>query len=292
MNSLLAEAVKRDACPLRRSFFERPAGSDSLTPLASLLRTQGEHGGKGAALRVSLLLSIIWLCAREPYTTSRVAGYWAELLDRDDPRGEGARAVRDCLHELAERGFIRLSTSGSRIVIAPLMEDRATDIAGQPAPYEPPYSGGSYVTVPRAFWTEGLAGTLSGAGLAMYLVALAMTRHDDPEFYLSGAFFDERFGISRSSRKRGLAELVSRGVLDVRVQQEPDLTTFRIMRRNIYTVTPAYLQLPPRENPTPTTEPKSPEGTTAVIKRSKRGESAAVEPEELRTPRRRRRQSS
>lgn len=275
MNSL-AEAVKRDACPLRRSFVERPEGSDEPTPLSALLRTQGDHGGKGAALRVSLLLSVIWLCAREPYTTSRVAAYWAELLGREDPREEGARAIRDCLHELRDRQFIRLKADGSRVVIAPTMEDRSTVGGVLPAPYVPPYGQGqSYLTVPRAFWTEDLAGTLSGAGLAMYLVALAMTRHDSPEFYLVGSLFDQRFGISRSSRKRGLSELVNRGVLSVRVEETIELATFRKLRRNIYEVAPAYLQLPPREIPTAETEASAKEEEPPVKpQRRKRRKSA------------------
>lgn len=272
----LAEAVKRDACPLRRSFVERPDGSDEPTPLSALLRTQGDHGGKGAALRVSLLLSVLWLCAREPYTTARVAAYWAQLLEREDPREEGARAIRDCLHELEARGFIRLKADGSRVVIAPTMEDR-TKVGGVvPAPYLPPYGQGqSYLTVPRAFWTEGLAGSLSGAGLAMYLVALAMTRHDSPEFYLVGSFFDARFGISRSSRKRGLSELVDRGVLSVRVEETVDLATFRKLRRNIYEVAPAYLQLPPRETPAAEVEePTREEEPPTKPKRRERRKSA------------------
>ena len=56
--SLPAERVVRDSCPLRRSFVERPEGVDEPTPLARLLRTQGDVGGKGGGLRVSLLLSL------------------------------------------------------------------------------------------------------------------------------------------------------------------------------------------------------------------------------------------
>jgi hypothetical protein len=84
----------------------------------------------------------------------------------------------------------------------------------------------------------------------MYLVALAMTRHDDSEFWLSGAFFDDRFGISRSTRKRGLAELAENGVLTSRSVSTVDIGTFRIVRRNVYTVADEYLQPAPKENPT------------------------------------------
>jgi len=242
----LAERVLRDASPVRRSFVERSAGETGLTPLARLLRTQGDVGGKGGGLRVSLLLSLIWLCSKDPYTTTRQPAYWATLLGRDDPRGDGARAIRDCLKELRDRGTITLTARGNRIEIGLNAE---TSTRGNPIPYLPPYEREPYISVPRAFWSSGTAGSLSGAGVAMYLVALAMTRHDDPEFFLSGEFFDERFGISRSSRKRGLSELAKAGVLSVRVVETVDLESFRQLRRNVYTVTESFLQPAPKDVP-------------------------------------------
>jgi hypothetical protein len=244
----LAEQVKRDSCPLRRSFVQRSQLTDELTPLTRLLRTPGEAGGKGAGLRIGLYLSLIWICAREPYSTSRVAPYWAELLSREDPGGEGARAIRDCLHDLESRGLIELRAQKSRIEISLNLE---TSAPGAATPYRPPYgeTAEPYLSIPRSFWTSGIAGQLSGAGAAMYLVALAMTRHDDPKFFITGEFFDDRFGISRSSRKRGLAELVKLGVLSVEILESPDLVTFRKMRRNLYTVAPAFLEPAPWIDP-------------------------------------------
>ena len=241
-----AENVLRDSCPLRRSFVERPTGVEEPTPLARLLRTQGDAGGKGGGLRVSLLLSLIWLCAKQPYTTTRVAAYWAELLSRDDPRVEGARVIRDCLHELRDRGLIELAARGTRVEIALRVETSRSE-AG--SPYYPPYEVEPYISIPRAFWATGLAGKLSGAGVAMYLVALAMTRHTDPDFFLSGEFFEERFGISRSSRKRGLAELIKYGALTVRSVESVDLATFRRVKRNVYTVAKEFSQPAPKEIP-------------------------------------------
>lgn len=244
MTSPLAETVTRDACPLRRSFVERDEGIEVPTPLAALLRTRDSVGGKGGGLRISLLMTLIWVNARPPYSTSRVAAYWAELLGRDDPRGDGARAIRDALHELADRGLVQLHSTGSRTEI--ILRNESTPIAanGRAAAYVPPYGIEPYLPVPRAFWTAGLAGRLSGAGVAMYLCALAMTRSDDPEFFISTSFFDERYGISRSSRKRGLAELTEHGVLTTRVEETLDTHTFRKVRRNVYRLSKAFQQPP------------------------------------------------
>ena len=247
----IAESVKRDACPVRRSFVERPEDGDtsSPTPLAALLRTRELAGGKGGGLRIALLLTLIWVTARAPYSTTRVAAYWAELLGLEHPRGDGARTVRDALHELADRGLIGLHSTGSRTEIFLLNESKPILPDGKPALYEPPYGHEPYLPIPRSFWTQGLAGSLSGAGVAMYLCALALTRHDAPEFFISTSFFDERYGISRSSRKRGLAELAERGVLTVHVEEALDTNTFRRVRRNVYRIAKAYRQPEPYRAP-------------------------------------------
>ena len=249
MPQSLAQTVKRDTCPMRRSFVEREPGVHSLTPLASLLRTQNAAGGRGGALRITLLMTLIWVNASPPYSTSRVAAFWAELLGRDDPRGEGARAVRDALHELADREFIELRSSGSKTMITLRNESTPTSDEGTPIPYEPPYRKEAYLPVPRSFWAEGLAGELSGAGVSMYLCALALTRNDDPEFFISANHFDDRYGISRSSRKRGLAELAEHGVLTIRLEEEIDAATFRKVRRNVYRLTTKYRHPEPWVDP-------------------------------------------
>jgi len=242
MDTTLATTVKRDSCPVRRSFVEMSDSKRGITPLASLLRTRDSVGGKGGGLRISLLMTLIWVNARPPHASSRVAAYWAELLGREDPRGEGARAVRDALHELDDRGWVNLRSTGSRTEIFLRNESEPVNDDGTPVPYTLPYGQTPYLQVPREFWTTGLVGELSGAGVAMYLCALALTRPDEPKFFISTSYFDEHYGISRSSRKRGLAELASNGVLTTEVEAEIDLNTFRKVRRNVYRITKAYRQ--------------------------------------------------
>jgi ribosomal protein S25 len=256
--------VKRDTCPLRRSFVERPEGSDELTPLAALLRTTGQTGGKGGGLRIALLMSLIWVTARPPYSTSRVAPYWAELLGREDPDGVGARAIRDALHELADRGFVQLRSTGSRLEIILCNESQPQTADGEPIPYVPPYGVDPYIPVPRSFWSRGLAAELSGAGIAMYLCALALTRSDSPTFFISGSYFEERYGISRSSRKRGLAELTERGVLTVTVEETLDFNTLRKVRRNIYRLAKPYQQPPAWSPPDADANSKAPQPKTTA----------------------------
>lgn len=198
-------------------------------------------------------MTLIWVNARPPYSTARVASYWAELLGREDPEGDGARAVRDCLHELDDRGVIQLHSRGPRTEIHLRNESKPLSDDGRANPYSPPYGEDAYISVPRTFWTEGLCAKLSGAGVAMYLCALALTRSDQPEFFISARFFEESYGISRSSRKRGLAELTEHGVITTRVEEEAlDFETRRRIRRNIYRLTKTFRQPPawkPEEEP-------------------------------------------
>lgn len=54
-------------------------------------------------------------------------------------------------------------------------------------------------------------GKLSGPGLAMYLVAFAHCGWTDPEFWINSAHFRDQFGLSETTRKKGLADLVDPG---------------------------------------------------------------------------------
>jgi hypothetical protein len=153
------------------------------------------------------------------------------------------------LHELADRRLVGLHTIGPKTLIELHNESRPIDARGAPVPYKPPYNTEPYLPIPRAFWTEGLAANLSGAGVAMYLCSLAMTRADSPEFFIVGSYFDDRYGISRSSRKRGLAELVERGVLTVEVDDTQDSVTFRTVRRNLYRLAQPFQQPAPWVSP-------------------------------------------
>lgn len=236
------DSVRRDALPLRRAFVQRAEGIDTPTPMASLLRSTNNAGAGGGALRITLLMSLIWVSSRPPFTTSRVASYWAELVGHPDPRGEGARTIRDCLADLEQRRFISLISDGQRVTIVLNNEAGARSSEDDPIRYTLPYENEAYLQVPRAFWSSGLVGDLTGAGVAMYLIALALTRHELPKFYLSGEFFDAHFGISRSTRKRGLKELQDKGVLTVESVESLDFTTMRKRRRNVYTITNEFKQ--------------------------------------------------
>ncbi len=100
----------------------------------------------------------------------------------------------------------------------------------------------------------------------MYLCALALTTTDDPEFFIAGSFFDDRFGISRSSRKRGRAELVERGVLTYTVESYNDLLTHRRVRRNIYRVAKRFQQPEAWAAPEAAVEDKTKAGKVARLR--------------------------
>jgi hypothetical protein len=234
MENAEVASISRNFAPIRRLFIEKNRSEKS--PLASLLsgtNAAGGGGGRGGRLRVLLLISLIWVIAREPYNTGRTAPFWARLLDLEDPTGAGARAIRDTLHELRDRGFVRLNhVPGGGMTIDLLME---TGSGSAYTPPEPPEQ--QYFRVPRSFWTSGTAMRLSGRALAMYLIALG-SGSDGRSFWLNQAAVSERNGLSDTTRKKGLRELVEAGVLDVTgaTGSQSGATGERTFVRNVYTI--------------------------------------------------------
>lgn len=232
--------IKRFSAPVRRAFVEQPEdGKSALASLLSGANASGGGGGRGGRLRIALLLTLIWVIAKEPYTSGRVARSWAELLDLPDPEGTGARAIRDTLDELEERGFVRTATADAGRPEVELLLELGTRKGYRhpdPALNEP------YFRVPRSLWESGLIGKLSGRALAMYLVCLSIGGWSSREFWINGSLVASRYGLGETTRKRGLKELVDLGVLlsrtaPVELGHDAGGRTFV---RNIYTINSAF----------------------------------------------------
>lgn len=236
--------------PVRRGFIRRGTRGD-VSPLAQLLSGASASrggGGRGGRLRVALLLTLLWQLARSPHTTIRPARYWAELLELDDPENAGARAIRSSLHELERRGFIRSSDRGPGVMpeitlLDESLSGRAYKLPHIQAMEEGPDGDTSYFRVPESFWVNSLHSKLSGAGIAMYLVAMSRAGWgNDPTFWLSPARFSEEYGLSDSTRKKGLKELVDLGVLtqELRSIDRSGGQGHRRFLRSVYTVVASY----------------------------------------------------
>jgi hypothetical protein len=73
-----------------------------------------------------------------------------------------------------------------------------------------------YFALPGAFWTEKWFDELSLPAICVLLVLLKETNDDTEEVHLTHKQFEDWYGISVSSAKKGLAELEAHGLLSVR----------------------------------------------------------------------------
>jgi hypothetical protein len=194
-------------------------------PLATLLSSaETGGGGRGGQIRAKLYLSLLWVCAREPYDVARPARAWAALLGLPDHENGGVRRIQQALRDLADRGFISLEDRGglpSRVV---MKSERGDGGAFVPAPEAYNSLGKDtsdavtrehrYFRVPSSLWTEGHIARLKGPSLGMLLALLSERRGQaSPAVWFSPGRAQERFGFSPSTRREGLQHLRDLGLV-------------------------------------------------------------------------------
>jgi hypothetical protein len=235
--------------PVRRDFIERPEGGNSpLSKLLSGANASRGGGGRGGRIRVALVITLLWRLAKSPHTTIRPARYWAELLQIEDPDKAGSRTIRSTLLEIERRGFIRTEERGPGKVPEIILMDESLRGVDYKLPYLQAMEEGqagdtSYFRVPETFWSTGLCAKLSGAGLAMYLIAMSRAGWgNQPSFWLAPAQFRDQYGLGDSTRKKGLRELVDLGVLthELRSIDRDGHAGYRRFQRSVYTVVASY----------------------------------------------------
>lgn len=203
--------------PVRTSFAVSSTGQE--TSLSKLL---GSGGGRGGNVRIKLYLSLLWVAAREPYSTVRPARFWAALIGLDDPEDKGARRIRSALGDLKLANLVSVTKRGGSASEILLLKE-----TGSGEPYTVPGLTGigsapiqatrpeRYFRVPESFWTYGWVEKLTSPAIAMLLILLAEGAHDGRSSWFSPATSSKRYGISTSTRKTGLNELVRLGLVEV-----------------------------------------------------------------------------
>lgn len=236
-----AAPITRPFAAVRRAFVERDDPAVR-SPLETLMSGQaGSGGGAGGRLRIALLLSILWVQAQPPYSSHRVAPWWARLLQLPDPTGTGARQIRDALHDLEERAFISLTRTDGGVNEIRLLEELGR---GRLYTYPDPALQQLYMRIPRALWAEGWIAAMSGRALAVYLAVLANSGWRDVDFWMSPGLFHERYGMGETTRKKGFQDLVDLGALDVVARATTVQQGSRTFRRNVYTLRPELRSTP------------------------------------------------
>lgn len=238
--------------PFRDAFFKsRDAAGVVTYPLASLLsnRNGTGGGGRGGKTRLLLYVSLLWVAGGGDHTSHRPASFWAALLGLEDPDGAGSRVIRSSWKELEKRNLIASEpgdASGDLPTIRALREDRSgekyTIPTGQP--------GDTYRRIPELAWRMLFhSSDLTGPGLVMYLISLRTHgQASGGEMTFPRNYIATEYGISDSTRKAGLRNLVEIGVLAHEgTSKETGATATRLRGRNVYTLGSMYA--PPASPP-------------------------------------------
>jgi hypothetical protein len=149
--------------------------------------------------------------------------------------GNGARQIRDALHDLDERGFIaivQVETGSNEIQ---LLSELGTGAAYSPPN---PTENERYMRLPRKLWADGWIAEMSGRALSTYVAVMANSGWQDQPFWLAANHFHELYGMGETTRKKGFSELVNIGALDVTAKSTTKMAGMRTFRRNVYTLRP------------------------------------------------------
>lgn len=214
-------AGRRTSAPVRKWFVR---SLDGQIPMLSTLYSGAGRGGRSGFISIKVLLSLLWKTSRPPFETIMTAPALAELLDLPDPRGKGARRVRDALQALAEANLVRLVPRPGTSPLIQLMNETGNDeeYALPSTSYnlsqrmrsskDPVTDPNLYFQLPAELWTEGFLQTLKGPGLVMLLILLSEQAYKRPVWF-SGGEFTDRYRVSPSTRTKGTQELVDLGLL-------------------------------------------------------------------------------
>ena len=229
--------------PVRTAFFRKAPGEH---PMASLMSgRQGSGGGRGGRTRLALLLSLIWVASGKDHSTTRPASFWARLLGMPDPGETGARTINATWAELERRGFVKVQRGPHTGAVSQIT---LLDESASGAPYRIPTGGEGdrYIRVPEALWAAPvLTQEMTGPGLALYLITLrtyGLARSKDRLTFPAVTFHD-RYGLSESTRKKGLKNLDDLLILmrTKSVVDDSGGVGHRLRPRNTYELAPHLL---------------------------------------------------
>ncbi|MFE2246668.1 hypothetical protein [Streptomyces lavendulae] len=241
-----ARAGGAKSAAVRYLFIGRSGADAAPPPLARLLRGSG---GRGGAARLTLYLSMLWLARNEDRPVFQYPALaWAQLLGYEDPEGPGARRVQESLRWLDEEAFVRLQRKRGVSSLVHLLSDAGTGRAYiAPGPAVKRADRGQrddhlYVQVPAGLWTNGWITALSGAAIAMYLILLNEQRGEEKTVWISPSMGRDRYDLSDETRRRGLNELVERGLVSVAKRPlHQGLFEDHYRSRNVYDLKPQLL---------------------------------------------------
>jgi hypothetical protein len=208
LTSGVADAVRY--CPVRVEFIRKSSDPEIWwsPPAMHMLR-----GGRGGSVRLKLYLSMLWLAVKPPHVVKDPAYHWAVLLGLSDDEGLGKRRVQDAVHWLVANQYLARVSQPGRAPLLTVLHDSGSAEAYK-SPVIPSATGvPTYRRLAPEFWTNGWIAALGGASLVVWLAFLDEQGKSEEPGWLSPSQTRNRYGISDDTRKKGLAELKSFGLI-------------------------------------------------------------------------------
>lgn len=217
-------AARRDSgAPVRNLFCVD--GTIPQTPLSRLISSASSGGGgRGGQVRLKLLISLLWVCAKAPHSVTRPARAWAALIGLSDPDTRGARRVREAFDQLESEGFIAVDRRDGHTPVVTIKSetgdgsdyttpaDAYSALKASSAP-RPTLDRHLYFKIPSTFWTTGLIQNLDGPALSMLLIIFAESRGSTREVWFSPSKAAKSYGLAPSTQSKGLKALRELGLV-------------------------------------------------------------------------------
>ncbi|WP_203906798.1 hypothetical protein [Rhizocola hellebori] len=199
---LLAEAL-RGYAPLRKVFVQRPSGSETRASVLAAMVTARQERALDAFLLIHALMPVL---SEDPLPLAT----WARMLNRGRTPCT-LRVASAAFRQLVDYKLITREDRGRKTLVTPLLEDGSGD--GWTRPGRTRHAlGHGYLTIPYAYWTNGLVDRLQLAGKAMFLIMLSETSVQTT-FSMAVERAPAWYGISERTAERGYKQLRDVGVL-------------------------------------------------------------------------------
>lgn len=208
----MSSGSRRVDIPVRSRFIRdvrAEKGKAADTPLKKLVKSGGRDG-----ITLRLYLALLWRSSAPPYVTQFPARQWAELLGLEPPVETYARRVASAIKRLEDANLISVDRKKGKTSVITLLDE-----SGDGTLYMPPRGGKDpydrWVKIPIGLWQMDRFYTLGTPGLAMMLAILAESHDDRRPVWWSMSRFEQRIGLTASTRARGVRELEQAGFVQV-----------------------------------------------------------------------------
>lgn len=210
--SEMSTGSKRIGIPVRTRFIRdvnASSGEVADTPMNRLVAAGSRDG-----VTLRLYLALLWRCSASPFDTDVPTRRWAELLALPAPVSTYTRRISSALKRLEEENLITVDRTKGRTSVVTLLDE-----SGDGTPYELPRSSRSplehWIRVPISLWQDDAFYALGTPGLAMLLAILAERNDPNEPMWWSVSRFEQRIGLTPSTRARGIKQLSEARLLTV-----------------------------------------------------------------------------